>query len=167
MELAVVIIGINIMRLRQNGLHFPDNIFKCIFLNEKLWISIKISMKAVPKGHIYNIPASVRILAWCQPSNEPLAEPMMVNLLMHICITQPQWVNSNPFSCSSYVSLLRQLSCGFNELAWRRGRWKDERSFGRYKDGSSAVSAGDATDGYTIDTKRMLVAGNEWKAAFM
>ena len=31
------------LRLRQNGHHFTDDIFNCIFLNENVWISIKIS----------------------------------------------------------------------------------------------------------------------------
>ena len=31
---------VNTLRLRQNGRHFADGIFKCIFLNEKVWISI-------------------------------------------------------------------------------------------------------------------------------
>ena len=30
--------GFNTLRPRQNGCHFPDNIFKCIFLNENVWI---------------------------------------------------------------------------------------------------------------------------------
>ena len=34
----------------QNGRHFPDDIFKCIFLNENVWVSIKISQMIVPKG---------------------------------------------------------------------------------------------------------------------
>ena len=35
--------GINKLRLRQNGCHFPDDIFKCIhFVNENEWISLKI-----------------------------------------------------------------------------------------------------------------------------
>ena len=38
----------------QNGRHFADNIFKCIFLNEKIWILCKISLKIVPKGPIDN-----------------------------------------------------------------------------------------------------------------
>ena len=32
----------NILRPRQNGRHFPDDIFTCIFLNENVRISIKI-----------------------------------------------------------------------------------------------------------------------------
>ena len=40
---------LNILRPRQNGRHFPDDIFKCIFLNENVWIVIKISVKFVPK----------------------------------------------------------------------------------------------------------------------
>ena len=42
-----------------NGRHFPDDIFKCIFLNENMLTSIKISLKFVPKGQINNIPALV------------------------------------------------------------------------------------------------------------
>ena len=47
----------NPLRPRQNGHHFPDDIFECIFLNENEWISIKISPKFVPKGQINNIPS--------------------------------------------------------------------------------------------------------------
>ena len=39
--------------------HFADDIFKCIFLNENVWIPVKISLKYVPKGPINNIPALV------------------------------------------------------------------------------------------------------------
>ena len=46
----------NSLRLRQNGLHFPDDIFKCIFLNENEWISIEISLKIVPKHSISQPP---------------------------------------------------------------------------------------------------------------
>ena len=42
-----------------NGRHFPDDIFKCIFVNENVLISIKISLKFVPNGQINNIPALV------------------------------------------------------------------------------------------------------------
>ena len=44
---------------KTNGRHFPDDIFKSIFLNENGLISIKISLKIVPKGQINNIPALV------------------------------------------------------------------------------------------------------------
>ena len=40
-----------------NGCHFADDIFKCIFLNENVWILIKISLKFVPKGPINNFPS--------------------------------------------------------------------------------------------------------------
>ena len=44
---------------------------------------------------INNIPALVQIMAWCRLGDKPLSEPMMVSLLMHTCVTQPQWVNTN------------------------------------------------------------------------
>ena len=82
------------LRSRQNGRHFADDILKCIFLNENVSIPITISLKIVPKGPINNIPALVQIMAWRRPGGKPLSEPMMVSLLTHICVTQPQWVNS-------------------------------------------------------------------------
>ena len=57
---------VNTLRPRQNGRHFPDDIFKCIFLNEDVRISIQISLKFVPKGPINSIPALVQIMAWRQ-----------------------------------------------------------------------------------------------------
>ena len=67
-----------------------DDIFNHIFLNKNVRISIKISLKFVPKGPINNIPALVQIMAWRRPGNKPLSEPMMVGLLTHINITRPQ-----------------------------------------------------------------------------
>ena len=94
----------NTLRPRQNGCLFADDTFKRIFLNENVRISIKISLKFVPKGPINNIPALVQIMAWRQSGDKPLSEPMMVSLLTHICVTQPQWVN---------ILRLRQHGCHF------------------------------------------------------
>ena len=84
----------NTLRPRQNGRHFTDDIFKCIFLNENVWISIKISLKFVPKCPINNIPTLVQIMAWRRPGDKPLSEAMMVKLPTHICVTRPQWVKT-------------------------------------------------------------------------
>ena len=65
----------------------------CNFLNDNIWIQIKISLKFLPQGPINNIPALVQIMGWRQPGDKQLSEPMMVWVLMHICITWPQWVN--------------------------------------------------------------------------
>ena len=70
---------LNTLRPRWNGSHFAVNIFNCIFLNENVWISIKISLKFVPKSPINNIPALVQI---------------MIRLPTHVCITLPQWIDS-------------------------------------------------------------------------
>ena len=78
---------------RQNGCHFPDDSFKCIFLNENVWIYSKFSLKFVPNGSINNIPTLVQIMAWRRPGDKPLSESTMVSLPMHTCVTRPQWVN--------------------------------------------------------------------------
>ena len=96
------LLGVSIcqMRQRQNGRHFTDDTFKCIFLNENVRISIKISLEAVPKGPITNIPALIQIMAWHWPGNKPFSEPMMPKLLTHICVTRPQWVKENAIFCN-------------------------------------------------------------------
>ena len=85
--------SINSLRSRQDGRHFPDDIFKCIFLNENISILIDILLKFVLKSQINNIPALVQIMACRLVGDKPLSEPMMVILLTHICVTQPQWLN--------------------------------------------------------------------------
>ena len=84
---------VNTLRPRQDGCQFPDDIFKCIFLNENISISIAISLKFVPKGPINNIAALVQIMAWRWLGDKPLSETMMASLLTHICVTRPQCVN--------------------------------------------------------------------------
>ena len=87
--------GLNTLRPRQNGNHFPDDIFKYIFLFENVRISIKISLKFVLKCQVNYIPVLVQIMAWRRPGDKPLSKPMMVSLLTHICVTRPQWVNQH------------------------------------------------------------------------
>ena len=81
----------NTLRPRQNRRRFTDDIFKCIFLNENVWISLNISLKYIPKVPFNNILTLVQIMAWRRPGDKPLSEPMMVNLLTHIWVTRPQW----------------------------------------------------------------------------
>ena len=63
----------NTLRPRQNGRHFTDDTFNHIFFNENVRISIKISLKYVPKGPIINIPALVQIMACRRIGGKPLS----------------------------------------------------------------------------------------------
>ena len=58
----------NVLRPRQNGRHFPDDIFKRIFLNENV---IEVSLMFVPHDPINNIPAVVQIIAKRGPGDKP------------------------------------------------------------------------------------------------
>ena len=80
----------NTLKPRQSGHHFQDDISKCIFVSENVWISLKISLRFVPNVPTNNIPALVHIMAWHRPGDKPLSEPMVVGLLTHICVAQPQ-----------------------------------------------------------------------------
>ena len=89
----------------------PDisDIFKFVFLNENIWISINVSLEFVPKGPINNIPASILIMAWKQPSDKPLSKPMMVSLLMYTCICITRSASMGWFSQINYCRSLHGL----------------------------------------------------------
>ena len=72
-----LLLMLNKLRPRRNEQHFADDIRRRIFFNENVWISIKISLKFVPKGPINNIPTLVQIMAWRRSGDKPLSEPMM------------------------------------------------------------------------------------------
>ena len=69
---------VNLSTPRQNGCHFADDIFKCIFMNEKVCILNRLSLKFVPKGLIDDIPTLVQIMAWRRWGDKPLSEPMLI-----------------------------------------------------------------------------------------
>ena len=54
-----------------------NDIFKCIFLNEKDKIPITISLNLIPRGPIDNTQALVQVKAWRRTGDKPLPEPMM------------------------------------------------------------------------------------------
>ena len=49
---------------KQNGQHFADGIFKCIFFKENFCILIKILLKIGPDGSIQNNSLLIQIMAW-------------------------------------------------------------------------------------------------------
>ena len=115
--------NVNTLRPRQNGRHFAGDIFKCIFMNENVWIPIEISLKFVPKDPINNILALVRIMVWRRPGDKPLSEPMMVSLLMHICVTQPQWVNNKQVYqtlefTKNIIGVIDTSEVPFRDMVW-------------------------------------------------
>ena len=68
------------LRPRQICRYYADDTYKCIFFNK----NILFRLMCAPKGPINNIPALVRIMAWCRLGDKPLYERMMVNYWRHI-----------------------------------------------------------------------------------
>ena len=56
--------SINTLIPRQNGRHFPDDIFKYIISHENVQISHKSSLQIVPEVRIDVISALVQIMVW-------------------------------------------------------------------------------------------------------
>ena len=61
--------------------NLADVIFKCIFLTKNVWITIKISLKFVPKEPIDSKPALVQVMAWRRTGDKPLPKPMMAQFI--------------------------------------------------------------------------------------
>ena len=53
---------------------FADDIFKCIFANEKFRILIKRSLECVPKGPIDKKSALIQVMASHRTGDKPLFE---------------------------------------------------------------------------------------------
>ena len=77
---------------RQNGSHFADDIFKCIFVNGNVFNFDQYLTEVCPIG---NLSSLVQIMAWCQRGDKPLPEPMMTKSNdTYICIIWPEWVDT-------------------------------------------------------------------------
>ena len=87
-------ISFNTLRLSPNGRLFTEDISRCIFFNENVWISIKSLFLRV---QLIKFPTLVQIMAWRHPGNKPLFEPMLISLPTHICVTRPQWAKNIRF----------------------------------------------------------------------
>ena len=125
----------NTLRPRLNGCHFAYDIFKWIFLNENLWISIKISLKFVAKGPINNnnglVPIRRQAIIW---TNDGLLTDRHINAslglnelnagLLHISFWDPNLVITMPvnvlapiwlttFANSFHIFKLKESMCNF------------------------------------------------------
>ena len=78
-----------------------DNIFKCIFMNEKFCISIQVSLKFVPQGPINNKSALVQVMAWCQTGSPT-----------HICSTGgDEWMASYGVYFQETLPFIMRYTC--------------------------------------------------------
>ena len=78
----------------QNGHHFADDIFRCIFMNEKFCILIKISLELVPMGPNDKNPALVQTRAWLRIAISHHLKKCSLDSRTHICCTRGRWVNT-------------------------------------------------------------------------
>ena len=120
---------IDTLRPRQNGRYFPDDIFKCTFWNENVWISIKISLKFVSKCPIGNVPTLVQIMAWTSYSLVywRICASLGLNVLIIVSVrlksrwpirlAQPRWIN---------LSSAYRTQWAVWTLCKRRVEWKSD-----------------------------------------
>ena len=86
-----------------------DNIFKAFSWYENVQISTNISPKFVPYGPVDYNRAVVQIMAWRQPGNKPLSQPMMVSLFDLDAIKS--WINISSMGQTRFFLLRTALLC--------------------------------------------------------
>ena len=85
----------------QNGCHFHRRHFQCIFMDEKICISIRILLEFVPKGLINNKSVWFQVMVWPRGGDKPSPEPMLAQFTdIYICGTNGEWVK-DLIPCSS------------------------------------------------------------------
>ena len=75
-EITLNTTAFNTLRLRQNGRHFADNIFKGIFFNENIWLSHEIWLKCILKGLGDNKSTLVQAMTWSKTGNMSVSAAM-------------------------------------------------------------------------------------------
>ena len=80
-------IHINILRREQKGLHYVDDIFKCINVNQNLHILIQISVKFVPDDLTDKKISLIQEMAWRQGNSLNLSQR----------INDPIWVSTDNY----------------------------------------------------------------------
>ena len=64
------------------GANLADDILNRIFLNENVWISIKISLKCVSNGPIDNKPSLIPLMAClARTGDKSLPEPLLTQFI--------------------------------------------------------------------------------------
>ena len=94
----------------QNGRLFADDIFICIFMNEKFCILVKISLKFVSKGPIDSNPALVQIMAWRRIGANYLNQ-CWPSSLTHICGTRGDELTSLGWHRQSQCYKTYDMTC--------------------------------------------------------
>ena len=77
MVVDVIALSLTHLPLDKMDAILADDIFKRIFVNENIRISIQISLKFVPKSLIDNKSALVQVMAWRRIGDKPFTEAMM------------------------------------------------------------------------------------------
>ena len=86
------------------------NVSQTVFSNVFSWMKIyevrlKFHRSLFLRFKLTIFPPLVQIMAWRRPGTKPLSEPMMEALLMHACITRPQWVNGVRTSAGTVLTM--------------------------------------------------------------
>ena len=143
-----MVFDFNTLRSRLNGHHYTDDIFECVFLNENILISIKISLNFVPEGQINCIPALVQIMAWRRPGAKPVSELMVfvprriyaspglnelitTTTMYNTCVIHLQWFGDDSkllvISCGQHHIASFEWQCHFSVIVilthWAETKW--------------------------------------------
>ena len=127
-----------------------DDLFKCIFMNEKVGILIRISLKFVPKGPIDNRSVLVQVMAWRRLGHYRISHyrnQCWLSLVTYICGTRWGWdgdvcvvrwgwfgyvsgvvgggwvVGVGWVNCSQIKSRLLSNSSWYSDHIWRHKTW--------------------------------------------
>ena len=71
----------------QNGRHFADHIFRCIFINEKFWLGIHWCL------FLRSNWALVQVMAWRRTGVKPIPEPMLAQFTDAYMRHKGRWVD--------------------------------------------------------------------------
>ena len=108
----------------QNGHHFTDDVYICIFMDEKFCILIQISLKFVPKGSNANKSVLVQVMPWRWKGDKLLPEPILAQFTDayaapggdELILKQPQMFSHIKYCSSCPLQYHQHIDLGRDKL---------------------------------------------------
>ena len=108
--------GLNSYHTGQNGRHFSNNNFKCIFANENFGISSLISLTCIPRAKLAIVQHCFRQWLSVEQAKSHHLNQCLANSPTHICDTSVRWIkvafcfrHAAPYNCYYHVELITDV----------------------------------------------------------
>ena len=124
-RIICVLRGFNSLRLRENGNHFVDDIFKCIFLYKSIWISYQVAVSCTDLSLFIHVADVFQFSAALDGMGADIFEDCLC--VFHHCYQTEVFIEDNGISHDPFNS----AAVWNSRSHWNWWYWQINRKFDR------------------------------------